>query len=108
MPIDTSRSDYQRIYATVDAIPRGRVATYGQVAREAGLPRNARQVGFALRHLPADSELPWHRVVNAGGEISGRGKPDKERRHRRLLEREGIDFGPRDRVDLRRFGWRPD
>ena len=104
------RSDaYQRIYAVVDSIPRGRVATYGQVAREAGMPRNARQVGFALRTLPEGSPLPWHRVLNAKGEISERacasGGP---RVQLQRLKREGVETDARGRIDLERFGWRPD
>src|SRR5215203_7264192 len=84
----------QRIYATVDSIPRGRVATYGQVAREADLPRRARFVGRALRTLPKGSSLPWHRVVNASGKISVRGASAVEQRRR--LKREGIRFDARD------------
>jgi methylated-DNA-protein-cysteine methyltransferase-like protein len=90
----------------VDSIPRGRVATYGQIAREAGLPGHARQVGYALRNLPADSRLPWHRVVNAQGAISprpGRGYPSQ----RRLLQAEGVRFGRSGRIDLDRYGWAP-
>ena len=101
------RSDLQRIFAMVDSIPRGKVATYGQIAAEAGLPRRARLVGRALRDLPEGSELPWHRVVNARGEISprpGRGYP----RQRKLLEAEGVRFGRGGRIDLARFGWRAD
>jgi methylated-DNA-protein-cysteine methyltransferase-like protein len=97
----------QRILATVDAIPRGRVATYGQVALEALLPRRARLVGAVLRDLPNGSKLAWHRVVNAAGRISLRsdGRPSAEQR-RRLL-REGVRVDSRGRIDLARFGWRP-
>jgi methylated-DNA-protein-cysteine methyltransferase-like protein len=98
---------YQRIYAMVDSIPRGRVATYGQIAREAGLPRNARQVGYALRNLPKGSELPWHRVVNARGEISRRSDGRVPREQVRRLRAEGVEVDAQDRVDLRRFGWKP-
>ena len=100
------RDRYERIYAMVDSIPRGSVATYGQIAREAGMPRNARQVGFALRNLPEGSELPWHRVVNATGQISprpGRGYPSQ----RKLLRAEGVRFDRRGRIDMSRFGWDP-
>ncbi|MBI5362817.1 MAG: MGMT family protein [Planctomycetes bacterium] len=97
----------QRILATVDSIPKGSVASYGQVAREAGLPRHARLVGRVLRELPTGSKLAWHRVVNAAGRISPRadGTPSPEQ-HRRL-EREGVHFEPNGRIDLARFGWRP-
>jgi methylated-DNA-protein-cysteine methyltransferase related protein len=96
---------YGRIYAAVRRIPRGRVATYGQIARLAGLPRHARQVGYALSALANDS-VPWHRVVNVQGGISGRSEPGFEERQRGLLEREGVVFGPSDRLSLARWRWR--
>ena len=72
-----------RIWQVVTAIPQGRVASYGDVANQAGLPGGARRVGAALRKLPADTRIPWHRVINAGGRISlppdsasGRREPD--------------------------------
>lgn len=98
---------YDRFYAVVRAIPRGRVATYGQVARLAGLPRHARHVGYALQALPEASRgVPWQRVVNASGEVSPRCHPDAVERQRVLLEREGVVFGPGGRIPLRRFGWK--
>ena len=97
----------QRFFALVDSIPRGRVATYGQIAREAGLPRHARHVGHALRDLPPGSRLPWHRVLNAKGEISPRPSGGFTKQ-RRLLEAEGVQLDERGRVDLARFGWRPE
>ena len=96
---------YQRIYALVDSIPRGRVASYGQIAREAGLPRHARLVGRALRTLPEGSRLPWHRVLKANGEISPRPSAGTQRRR---LGREGVRFDARGRVDLSRYGWAPE
>jgi methylated-DNA-protein-cysteine methyltransferase-like protein len=96
-----------RILATVDSIPRGRVASYGQVAAEAGLPRRARLVGRVLSELPARSGLPWHRVVNAQGALSPRGDGGSVREQRRRLEREGVRFDARGRVDLERHLWRP-
>jgi methylated-DNA-protein-cysteine methyltransferase-like protein len=101
-----SRS-YQRIYAVVRRVPRGRVATYGQVAALAGLPGRARQVGYALHALPQGTRLPWHRVINAKGEVSRRRRPGAELSQRMLLEREGVRFDPRGRVALARVGWRP-
>ena len=65
---------YQQIYQTVQQIPYGKVATYGQIARLAGFPGYARQVGYALHATPAGIEIPWHRVINAKGEISLRPK----------------------------------
>lgn len=96
---------YERIYRIVRAIPRGRVATYGQVARLAGLPGRARQVGYAMHALDRDSAVPWHRVVNARGAISRRadGRPSLEQRSR--LEREGVTFGGHGRIDLSRYAW---
>jgi methylated-DNA-protein-cysteine methyltransferase-like protein len=98
---------WERVYAVVRRIPRGRVATYGQVAALAGLGRQARQVGYALHALPGEGFAPWHRVVNARGAISlppGRGADVTQRLR---LEREGVRFDARGRIDLERFGWRP-
>ena len=83
---------YRRIYAVVAAIPYGRVATYGQVAALAGLSGHARQVGYALHALPEGSTLPWHRVVNARGEVSARSEPGWEGYQRHLLEEEAVRF----------------
>lgn len=96
---------YERIYAAVRRIPRGRVTSYGEVARLAGIPRHARQVGYALHHLSGETDVPWHRVVNAAGEIAKRSVPDDGRWQRELLEEEGVEFDAHGRV-LRRFWWR--
>lgn len=90
----------------VRRIPKGRVATYGQVAALAGLPSQARQVGYALAAL-RDARVPWHRVINARGEISRRSEPGAEVRQRALLEREGLRFDARGRVALQRQLWQP-
>ena len=97
----------ERIYQAVRRIPRGRVATYGQIAELAGIPRHPRQVGYALHALPEGRPLPWHRVVNAQGTISPRGDSDWVKIQRSLLEDEGVEFGPGDRIDLARYRWRP-
>jgi methylated-DNA-protein-cysteine methyltransferase related protein len=76
----------------VAAIPRGRVATYGQIAALAGMPRHARLVGRTLSNLPAGSRLPWHRVVNAALTISPRGDDRAMAAQRQRLEREGVSF----------------
>jgi len=99
-------SSYDRIYAVVRKIPRGRVATYGQVAIAAGLRGHARQVGYALNALPPGRSLPWHRVINAKGEISPRTVPGSEKVQRTLLEREGVVFDDRGRISLQRFRWK--
>lgn len=96
---------YERIYAAARRIPRGKVATYGQVARLAGLPRHARQVGYALAALPAGSDVPWQRVVNAQGKVSARAVPGFEEEQRTLLEREGVGFGPAGRIVMSRHHW---
>jgi methylated-DNA-protein-cysteine methyltransferase-like protein len=100
---------YARYYDVVRRVPPGRVATYGQIAFEAGLPGRARQVGYAMAACPDDGDVPWHRVINARGEISRRaGGRTFERIQRVLLEAEGVRFDASDRVDLDRFGWNPD
>jgi len=95
-----------RIYAVVKRIPRGRVATYGQVATLAGLDGHARQVGYALHDLPPQSNVPWHRVINARGEISPRSAGDSHELQRMLLEAEGVDFSLDGRVELKKYRWK--
>ena len=107
MQTDPPGGSYARIHAVVRRIPRGRVATYGQVAELAGLPGAARQVGYALHALGPESGVPWQRVINARGAVSPRSAPGFDLTQRRLLEKEGIAFGPDGRVDLERHGWRP-
>jgi methylated-DNA-protein-cysteine methyltransferase-like protein len=99
---------YERIYAVVSRIPRGRVATYGQVARLAGLPGQARLVGYAMSALGPRSEIPWHRVVNAQGKISTRRNGSPGGTVQRLrLKRERVRFDARDSIRLEAFRWRP-
>lgn len=93
---DEPLTPQERVWQVVAAIPRGRVATYGQVAELAGMPRHARLVGRTLGNLPDESPLPWHRVVNASLRISRRGDDRAMAAQRRRLEREGVTFvGPR-------------
>ncbi len=82
----------EKIWQVVHAIPAGRVATYGQVARLAGLPGYARYVGLVLKRLPSGSRLPWHRVVNARGRISFPFGSSQYCQQRALLEAEGVTF----------------
>ncbi len=120
-----------RVYRLIGGIPPGSVATYGQIARLAGRPRSARQVGRALANTPGGMELPWHRVINSQGKIAKRGgashtcggtshacgdtshaygdnsHPEIESLQMRWLKREGVRFR-NGRVDLTRFGWRPE
>lgn len=98
---------YPRIYAVVRRIPRGRVATYGQVAALAGYPHAPRVAGYALFALPDGSPLPWHRVVGAGGRLSlARLSHDGATTQRMRLEREGVRFDARGRVALERHRWK--
>ena len=98
-------SSHPAILKTVRRIPRGRVATYGLVAQVAGFAKQARLVGYALRH--ADDEVPWHRVVNAQGTISNRADPGSIPLQRALLEAEGVDFDWKGKLDLKRYLWKP-
>ena len=98
--------NYERIYAIVRRIPRGRVATYGQVAELAGLEGHARQVGYAMHALPAKNNVPWHRVINARGEVSPRTSGDSHELQRMLLEAEGVVFDLHGRCDLKKHRWR--
>jgi methylated-DNA-protein-cysteine methyltransferase-like protein len=104
--VESSGDHYDRIYAVVRRIPRGRVATYGQIADLAGLDGRARQVGYALRTLTT-AGVPWHRVVNARGQISARAEPGGDLIQRQLLEREGVKFDTADRLELEHYRWRP-
>ena len=99
---------FQTIYRVISRIPRGRVATYGQVARLAGFPGLARMVGFAMAALPDGTRVPWHRVVNAQGRCSlrGDGGPGHIVQQRRL-ERERVRFDADGRLSLERFRWTP-
>ena len=94
---------FERVYAAVREIPRGRVATYGQIARRIGSPRAARAVGYALSVAPPD--VPCHRVVNRQGGLSAAFSPCGRETHRLLLEMEGVAFLPDGRVDLDRCLW---
>jgi len=103
---DTGAVDDQAraILAVVRSIPRGRVSTYGLVADRAGLPRRARLVGRVLSGLPADSAVPWHRVVAAGGRIAFPTGSRANHEQRARLAREGVPT-LRGRVDMDRNGW---
>ena len=103
-----SRSErYQQIYAVVRCIPKGKVATYGQIALLAGYPGQARQVGYALNALPDDLRVPWQRVINAKGEISPRANPVFEEIQKQILEAEGIHFDSHNRINLSLYQWIP-
>ena len=98
-------SFFEEVYRVVSMIPPGKVATYGQIAAYLGNPRAARTVGWALSSLPGGMDVPWHRVINSQGRISG--PPDGRRacEQRAMLEEEGIAFADDGRIDLDRCGW---
>lgn len=102
----TGSTSYERIFAVVRRIPRGRVATYGQIASLAGLPGSARRVGYALFSLSSATALPWQRVVNAQGGIS-LDPAEAGLTQRLLLEKEGVRFDARGRIALAAYQWRP-
>ena len=97
---------FEEVYAAVRRIPRGRVATYGQIARMIGRPRAARVVGYALSAAPAD--VPCHRVVSRQGGLSEAFSPCGRETHRLLLEMEGVTFRPDGTVDLEQCLWTPE
>ena len=98
-----SSNFFRRVYALVCQVPRGRVVTYGQIARALGAPRAARTVGWAMRDCPED--VPWQRVVNARGEISLRPTSGYHEQRARLKE-EGVRFSRAGRIDLKKYGWK--
>ena len=95
---------YDRIYRVVRQIPRGKVATYGQIARIVDRC-TARMVGYAMAALRGRTDVPWQRVINSKGEISTRSRGEGAHRQRKLLEKEGIRFDQRGRVNLRKVQW---
>lgn len=101
------RSDKQeRIWQVVSQIPRGKVASYGQVASLADLPGYARYVGYVMKKLPAGSSLPWHRVVNSRGAISFKPGSRQYQAQKSRLEAEGVVF-IKGRFSMTRYGWKP-
>jgi|TARA_Y100000310_G_scaffold342783_1_gene447413 methylated-DNA-protein-cysteine methyltransferase-like protein len=99
---DSASAQHERIWQVVHAIPAGKVATYGQVASLADLPRHARLVGRVMSQLPRGSRLPWHRVINAQGRLS----THSTSRQRELLQAEGVVF-LNGRINLSRYQWQP-
>lgn len=101
-------SAYDVIYAIVQQIPVGKVATYGQIAELADMPGQARLVGYALYRVAPDQAVPWHRVINAKGEISESPfRQGDDHLQRALLEQEGIQFSPSGKISLRDHCWQP-
>lgn len=98
-------STYDRIYRAVRKIPKGRVATYGDIAQLAGFPGRARQVGYALHALPNGSSVPWHRIINASGRISLPPEGGGLEQRFRLME-EGVPVDPGGKVRLAQHRFR--
>lgn len=105
--ITTMGARMERIYAAVRDIPSGTVASYGQVAALAGVPRGARQVGYALRHLEAGSDVPWHRVVTASGRLAFEPGSRAFRRQAQCLKAEDVPLR-NGRVNMQKYRWQPD
>jgi len=98
---------HRRIHDVVRRIPRGRVATYGQIAELARLPRQPRLVGYVMNALPPDTDVPWHRVINSKGEVSARGDGlGGDQIQAQLLAREGVRFVD-GKISLERYRWQP-
>ena len=94
-----------KIWQVIHKIPKGNVASYGLVAKLAGLPGYARYVGYALKCLPAQTKLPWHRVVSAKGAISFKQGTKKYIRQKSLLEKEGIPF-LKGKFSMKQYEWK--
>ncbi len=98
---------FENVWLIVGRIPRGKVATYGQIATLLGSPRAARTVGWAMNACPEELDLPWHRVINSRGKIS----LDEDNQcgflQRQLLEQEGVLPDLYGIIDLKKYGWRP-
>lgn len=97
----------QRIWDTICDIPQGKVASYGQIAEVAGIPRGARQVGYALRHLPKDSDVPWHRVIQASGKIAFDTDTAQHEEQKLRLQQDDVVVVA-GRIDMQKYRWRPD
>ncbi len=97
-------SNREKIWQVVHQIPKGRVSSYGQVARLAGLPGYARYVGHVMKNLPAGSKLPWHRVANSQGRLSFSQDSQEYQTQKRRLEAEGVVF-VNGRFSLKQYGW---
>jgi methylated-DNA-protein-cysteine methyltransferase-like protein len=102
--IDASRR--QRIMACIRDVPRGSVASYGQIAEMCGIRRGARQVGYVLRMLPDGHDVPWHRIVRASGEIAFADGNDAFNEQLKRLMMEGVTIR-RGKVDMQQHRWQP-
>jgi len=94
---------YQRIYEVVAQIPKGKVATYGQISKI--VECNPRVVGYAMRNITEKMNLPWYRVINSRGKVSFPLDSDAYFEQRSLLEAEGVTFSEKNVISLDKFGW---
>ena len=106
MPADAARR-LQQIWSTVRDIPEGKVASYGQVAELAGIPRGARQVGRALGQVPDGYAVPWHRVLRSSGQLAFDRNSVTFRKQARLLSEENVPVR-NGKVDMKKYRWTPD
>ena len=106
MKADTEKRN-RRIWSTICDIPAGNVASYGQIAEIAGIPRGARQVGYALRHLPDEHDVPWYRVIRHSGQIAFAYGTRACSEQSRRLKAEGV-LVQKGRVDMKKYRWQPD
>jgi methylated-DNA-protein-cysteine methyltransferase-like protein len=97
----------ERILRTICDIPPGKVASYGQIAEIAGIPRGARQVGYALRHSPSGHSVPWYRVITSSGKIAFESGSRAYREQVKRLKMDGVTV-LEGKVDMRRYRWQPD
>lgn len=104
-----SQPGYRRFYAAVRQlvrmVPPGKVASYGQIATYLGHPRHARIVGWVLHDLPADTDVPWQRIVNMHGRITTTCLTHPANLQRLILEEEGVSVNDEDCVDMSRYRW---
>lgn len=103
-PMDTNQDRRAPVFQAIAQIPVGAVATYGQIARLAGMPGAARYVGYCLRNLPKGSKLPWHRVIGAGGRIAFPNGSDAFLLQAKKLRKEGVECND-GKISLRNFQW---
>jgi len=97
------KSLYERIFDVILKIPKGKVATYGQIGMIVGT--GARTVGYAMHSIKEGSNLPWFRVINSKGEISIKDQGGYEFQ-RKILESEGIEFNEKSKIDLKKYLWK--
>jgi len=115
---DEAEAFFHAVYSAVQEIPRGKVTSYGHIAKLIGTPQRPRQVGVCLKHLPSDpssrfnsGNVPWQRVINSKGVISPRGHPSGAANHATVLRREGVPVSTGNMgeltVDFSEYGWFP-